>query len=319
MRISPSSTLRNWLCWLVLAFATTPYLGAQNAGNAPDPNDEQGISNFLGSIAAGVYKLAWPTATYREFKFNGVEPAQGGFDILFTLDGISGIDQSDLWVQIALPVRNGSFQQFRVKDDNHILVPPFATSSAIASATADLIQQYAAQQQANGTAQPADTPSETLPDPYPTPRFYPSAPKPQAAQPAPQVAPQPAPVAPRAAQTPQQRPAPHISGTIEGEGVCLVNATGHALTFDYRWGPLKWIKHDLPPNQEVKIWWPYSEGLSHSPPLAIRYDDDFAPGYTERAYNLLRTPTALPVSCGEVQNYRFIMEGSKIAIYTVTP
>ena len=317
MRFVPSVILNKYICWLLLVLVSAVSLRAQNAGNAPDPNDQQGISNLLGSIAEGVYKLAWPTATYRKFSINRIELAEHGFDILFTLDGQSGLDQSDLWVQIALPVRDGSFQKFQVRDDNHILVPPFATSTAIASATAELIQQYAAQQQANGATQsaaPVDTPQEVLPDPYPTPHFAPQSVAPQQTPAPTQPAPRPMPPPP----VTRQAPAPPISGTIEAEGTCLINSTGHTLTFDYRWGALKWIKYQLAPDQEVKIWWPYRDESGPAPSLAIRYDDDFAPGYTERDYNLLRTPTALPVSCDRVQNYRFIMEGSKIAINTVS-
>ncbi|HEX4320365.1 MAG TPA: hypothetical protein VHZ52_05650 [Acidobacteriaceae bacterium] len=316
MRIVPRATLRKYLCVLLLALASAAV--AQDQSSVPNPDDRKSIEAFISSMAQAVYKAAWPTATYRDFSFDGVEGADGGFNILVTLDGQSEVDQSDLWVQLAFLVRSGGLQDIVVRKDNHFLVAPFATTKALASVAADLAKQYA-DQQANGAQAPAPVPQgEGQADPYPTPHFYPPPPRPAEPQPAPQVSPQPAPQqAPRTPQAASQMPAPPLSGTMQADGACLVNATGHALTFDYRWGALKWIKRELPPNQEVKIWWPYGEGLSHSPPLAIRYDDDFAPGYTERDYNLLHTPTALPVSCDRVQNYRFVMEGSKVAIYTM--
>jgi hypothetical protein len=308
MRILPSSTLRKCFCWLLLAFAA-----CLHAQDADDTGQRKGISDFVSSVAHTVYNLAWPTATYRDFRLDSIAPVDGGFDVLVTLDGLSGIDQSDLWVQLVFLIRNGGLQDVRVKNDNHVLVPPFATSAALAGAAADLAKQYA-QRQANGAPAP-DAPSEQLPDPYPTPHFAPQTVAPQQAPAPTQPTPQPAPRS--VPPPPVTRHAPPISGTIEAEGTCLINSTGHTLTFDYRWGALKWIKYQLAPDQEVKIWWPYRDAASQTPPLAIRYDDDFAAGYTERDYNLLRTPTALPVSCDRVQNYRFIMEGSKIAIYTV--
>ena len=309
MRIFSSATLRKSLCWLVLAAAVT--LRGQDAGNA---GDRDSISHFVNSVAQTVYKMAWPTATYRDFSLDGIEPIEGGLNVLVTLNGLSGLDQSDLWVQLVFVIRNGGLDDVRVKNDNHILVAPFATTTALAGAAAEMAKEYAAQQQAAPVTPSHDSPRDSsLPDPYPTPHFNP----PSAPRPTPPVAQETAPTPPPAPK-PATPTTPPPTGTIAAEATCLINSTGHALTFDYRWGILKWIKYELPPNQEVKIWWPTRDGPGPSPPLTIRYDDDFAPGYTERGYVLLRTPTALPVDCSNVQNYRFTLTGSKIAVDPVS-
>lgn len=67
----------------------------------------------------------------------------------------------------------------------------------------------------------------------------------------------------------------------------------------------------------VRLLWNFDDGEQSSPKLSIRYDDVYAPGYTERDYVLQRTVSSLPFSCDSAINYRFTTEGTKIALYKV--
>jgi len=269
MRIRSGGTVvRFLLLVLLLTGFEESTIRAQNGSRNQDD-----VSSFVQSVAKTVYNLAWPTATYKSVSLEKIRPAENGFDIIITLSGLSAFDDSDLWLRLALMIRHGEFSDIRVIDDNHILVPPFATTNALAQAIKATAEDYAAHQQGSAAPAPATTTAPTTLTPGP---------------------PQPA---------------------FPAEGVCLSNSTGVAINFQYRWGQGPWKTMDAAPDRDVELWWNLDPGQTASPELSIRYDDDFADGYTERSYVLPRKPTTVPVNCDRVAGYHFAMNGPKIEIY----
>lgn len=189
---------------------------AQQSGNSQN-NDPDSARSFIDSIAQTTYNLAWPTATYKSVSFDGFEPADGGFNIIVKLSGLSAFDSSDLWLKLAFLFRNGSLQDVQVRDDNAILVRPFATTKALAGVAAQLAEDYAKDQNQQQNAAPAAAPAgNAVPDTGSTqavPAPPADAPSSPAAQPAP---------APQSAA----QPAPSTAAVATGIRAYLVASTG---------------------------------------------------------------------------------------------
>ncbi len=178
--------LRLLLCLLCIGLLAAGAAAQQNGSDQSNAQDN--ARSFIGSIAQTVYNLAWPTATYKRVSIDGFEPADGGFDVIVKLSGLSAFDGSDLWLKLAFVFRNGSLQDMQVRDDNAILVRPFATTKALASVAAQIADDYAKSQNQQQNAAPAPLPDNTVPDassPQTVPAPATDAPSYPVAQPAP--------------------------------------------------------------------------------------------------------------------------------------
>lgn len=152
-----------------IAFAVLLSAGlfVARAGAQQNATDQDNAKSFIGSMAQTVYAMAWPTATYKSVSIDDFEPADGGFNVIVKLSGLSAFDGSDLWLKLAFLFRNGSLQDIQVRDDNAILVRPFATSRALASAAVELAQDYARSQNqapAPQEAPPSQPTDQAAPD-----------------------------------------------------------------------------------------------------------------------------------------------------------
>src|SRR5579862_1057019 len=127
---------------------------------AQQQSDQDKATSFIDSMAQTVYAMAWPTATYKSVSIDGFEPADGGFNVIVKLSGLSGFDQSDLWVKLAFLFRSGGLQDVQVRDNNAILVQPFTTMKLLGGVVASLAQDYAKD---NQPAAPAPAPTEAAP------------------------------------------------------------------------------------------------------------------------------------------------------------
>ena len=103
--------------------------------------DEEDARSFVQSVAATVYGLAWPTATYESFSLKSVDRVRGGYDARVRLNGISAFSDSALWMEIVFEVRNGALNDVRVARHNAILSAPFATAEAMGQLVADLLEE----------------------------------------------------------------------------------------------------------------------------------------------------------------------------------
>ncbi len=109
---------------------------------AQDSRDAREARGLVESVAAGLYRFAWPSATYKSWALKQVQPVTGGLDIVTRLTGTSRWDGSDLWLELLLELRRDGLRDVRVVQHNAILVPPFVTSDAIAQGLVRAIDDY---------------------------------------------------------------------------------------------------------------------------------------------------------------------------------
>jgi hypothetical protein len=149
--------LHKGLSRVLLALLLTPVLGA-SAQN----NNHSDVENFVNSIAEPIYKLAWPTAAYREVSLGKIDRASGGYDVSLRLSGNSGFDGSDLWVDLVFLIRNGSLADVKVGDNNALIMPPFGTLKATVQ-IADAFAKEQAMEKAAASSAQASPPAQTAP------------------------------------------------------------------------------------------------------------------------------------------------------------
>jgi hypothetical protein len=127
-------------------------------GQTPPEEEARG---FVGSVAATVYKTAWPTARYESAAITSVSRVPlGGLDVLVRLSGESRWG-GELWIDLAFEFRDGGFFGLKVRDHNAILVPPFATAKTVGAMTLALVEEF------DGDRADRATPSPASPSPAP--------------------------------------------------------------------------------------------------------------------------------------------------------
>lgn len=255
-RLTPFA--RKLACLLLLVLAVCCRANAQG-------DDRDSITSFVNSVAKTVYGLAWPTATYSKVALNDFTFVPGGCDITVKLSGISAFDDSDLWVRMVIMVRNGKVTDFKVRDHNAIIAPPFQTTKYAAQAVADMAAEYDRQHK-----QGRDVPPP---------------------------------------------PTPHQENLQTVEAACITNATPYTIGFQFRLGDGSWTTAKVEPNASYRMWWPYTASGQTAQQLSFRYDDDPAPGYTERIYDLDGVPAAQPVVCSQANQYAFQVSGAKVLVF----
>ena len=117
--------------------------GALKADDQEELKQKDKISTFMDSVSSTVYKLAWPTATYKSWEFDDFRRTQGGYRLVVKLSGLSGFDDSDLWLKLGFLINSDGLKDVWVVSHNAILVPPFKTSQAIGAIGLQLAKQYA--------------------------------------------------------------------------------------------------------------------------------------------------------------------------------
>jgi hypothetical protein len=123
--------------------------------SAQDRQSDDSLSAYVNSIAKFTYNMAWPTATYSGWSFESIQNVPGGLNVIIFLDGRSGFDNSDLWLELGFAIRSDGVDKVWVVDDNAILARPFSTMQAIGKLTTDLAKQYQQEQRAqSGGVQP---------------------------------------------------------------------------------------------------------------------------------------------------------------------
>jgi hypothetical protein len=112
-----------------------------------EPEKEE-TAEFFRSIAASIYKLAWPTATYRDIEFGGFRREPGGLAVIIKLSG-EGLFEKNLWLKLGIIVNRNGIEDIKVMGHNAMFVPPFETSKTMAKLLAEVGQQYAKRQSAS--------------------------------------------------------------------------------------------------------------------------------------------------------------------------
>ena len=131
------------LALIGLSFNTTP-VWAQR--------DTSSYQSFVDDTAELVYFLAWPTATYERVSFEGVSLVYGGVDIKIMLHGRSFWDDSHLWTEVVLEVRNGEISDIRWGRNNAFWAQPGETIEALGEALEELTREYNRTQGGNGSS-----------------------------------------------------------------------------------------------------------------------------------------------------------------------
>lgn len=97
------------------------------------------LEAFIDRVASSVYSMAWPTATYRSVNLNAItERSNGSLDIAFRLYGISALDNSGLWTDVVLNVKDGAVRDIKWGKNNAIVMPPGATATLVGEFLAEL-------------------------------------------------------------------------------------------------------------------------------------------------------------------------------------
>jgi hypothetical protein len=105
-------------------------------------DSQSDFEQFVNSLGKSLYFLAWPTAQYEGVSFGGVTRNGDATDITFRLYGKSAFDDSSLWVDTVIEVRNGEITDLRWGQNNAILAAPGSTVKAMGEALRQLNQEY---------------------------------------------------------------------------------------------------------------------------------------------------------------------------------
>jgi hypothetical protein len=119
-----------------------------------------------------------------------------------------------------------------------------------------------------------------------------------------------------------RRPAPSPAAPTYSAGqagaVCLRNQSSEEIKFSYRWGEGAWQSDSVAAKTNSWYWWTYSGNNRTSPQFYIRFDDNFAAGYTETSYWLPRAEVTLPVKCEAAMQFQFVVSGPKIDLQKIS-
>ncbi len=129
------------LIFCCLFFSTTP-IGAE----ASSDNDTSWYKQFIDGIGDTLYSLAWPSATYKGTSFEGISKVYGGANIKIKLHGISSFDDSSLWTEVIVKVRNGEVTDISWGRNNAILFQPGETMIAFGQVLVELNKEYSRSQ-----------------------------------------------------------------------------------------------------------------------------------------------------------------------------
>lgn len=126
-----------------LLLAAVVLATAPSAASAQSAEEKE-ARGFLGSVAATVYSAAWPSATYKEWGINSIQPVQGGLDVDVRFNGVSGLSGGELWLDLIFQFRQGSLHDIRIRNHNALLFPPFTTTKTLAALAVEMAKDYSA-------------------------------------------------------------------------------------------------------------------------------------------------------------------------------
>lgn len=118
---------------------------------ADEEEEKSAVRRIVDGLGSTIYAAAWPTATYSKMSFKGIERVKEGYAVKVQISGTSSFDNSELWLRIALLIRDGKLVDWRVVGHNAVIAEPFSTIKNMAA----LISQIS-QQPANGAVIGAD-------------------------------------------------------------------------------------------------------------------------------------------------------------------
>ncbi len=93
--------------------------------------NEEEARGLVDGLAALVYEIGWPTATYTGYRAGSLQRMPNGYDVTVRLEGISAFSGGPLWMDLVLEFRNHNLFDVRVVRHNALLQRPFATAEAV--------------------------------------------------------------------------------------------------------------------------------------------------------------------------------------------
>ena len=104
------------------------------------------VSDFVRSIGYPVFKVAWPTATYKSYQVVDIDSYSWGYSMDVKFKGESNMclmDSCPLWFKLRIKVNNSfDVKDMDLVDHNALLAPPFATTGALAQAMIEANKGY---------------------------------------------------------------------------------------------------------------------------------------------------------------------------------
>jgi hypothetical protein len=132
---------------------------------AQQSQDERDADSFFHSVAATIYTLAWPTATFKKAEFSGLQRVSNGIAVVMKLSGI-GLFGDDLWLKLGVVVNHDGIQDVKVMGHDALFAGPFETSKAVGQLIVELDKQYSKRQ---APSAPSTVPTPLTPSTSPTP------------------------------------------------------------------------------------------------------------------------------------------------------
>src|SRR4051794_23631459 len=136
---------------VVIAVCFLIVVAPSRAQRQGDDRDKDDVGSFLKSVAATIYRLAWPTATYKRAEFGGFQRQTDGIAVMMKLSG-EGLFGDDLWLKLGIVVNRDGIQDLRVLGHNALFAAPFETSKALGNLVAELGREYSAREAAKNAA-----------------------------------------------------------------------------------------------------------------------------------------------------------------------
>lgn len=143
---------RRSLCLLIL-FCLFFYVEPLLAKNSAD-KDVSWYKNFINNIGEALYFSAWPTATYKEVTLEGISRAYDGVNIKVKLHGKSAFDESSLWTEVIVEVRDGEIKDIKWGKNNAILAQPGETITGFGELLVELNKEYSRNKQQKSESVP---------------------------------------------------------------------------------------------------------------------------------------------------------------------
>jgi hypothetical protein len=135
--------LKKW-AWIVAALiiiATSPL----------QAEDTSAWDSFTQKIGKSIYFAAFPSATYKGAKFRTTTHTDDGTEIVFEVYGLSAFDDSDLWTEVIVTVKDFKISRVRWGRNNAFWRQPGETLQDMAALLVEINKQI----QASQTSHPA--------------------------------------------------------------------------------------------------------------------------------------------------------------------
>lgn len=125
-----------------IAFVLILIANSVSSAWAENDRERSWYKDFVDGIGGTLYYLSWPTATYKGASFEGVSNVYNGVDIKIKLNGISSFDDSSLWTEVIVNVRNGEVRDISWGRNNAILAQPGEAIKALGVVISELNKEY---------------------------------------------------------------------------------------------------------------------------------------------------------------------------------